>query len=234
MQGRDRVLLATRRAEVHLLARPVLVHRGQLQPAARQLGRLAWGSADPAAEEFKSLKPNRGLLENIARQTATLLTYHYARPVSEERVFEAMFRGGDQAKIRTEGFSLLDMKRYLEAGGYSADGYEISLDELAEARVPAIALVRENNYNHFVVVKGIAEARIVVGDPSSGTRILSRADFDAIWQVRILFVIRSHLDSARFNQRADWSYRLPAPIAETFLRDSTATAVLMRPGYSEF
>jgi hypothetical protein len=35
-----------------------------------EVGRAQAGwSADPAAEEFKSLKPNRALLENLARQT---------------------------------------------------------------------------------------------------------------------------------------------------------------------
>jgi hypothetical protein len=35
-----------------------------------RVGRAQAGwTADPAAEEFKSLKPNRALLENIARQT---------------------------------------------------------------------------------------------------------------------------------------------------------------------
>ena len=35
-----------------------------------EVGRAQTGwSADPAAEEFKSLKPNRALLERIARQT---------------------------------------------------------------------------------------------------------------------------------------------------------------------
>jgi uncharacterized protein len=165
---------------------------------------------------------------------ATLLTFHYGRPVSEKDVFEVMFAGGDRERIRREGFSLLDMKRYLEQVGYQADGYEISLDELAGSRIPAIALVRENGYNHFVVVKGIEGARVLIGDPSSGTRILSRRDFETLWAVRILFVVRSHLEAARFNQAAEWSFRLRMPVGEALLRDSTATAQLMRPGYSDF
>ena len=43
---------------------------------------------------------------------ATLLTHHYAHPVSEQFVFEQMFARGDQQKIRKEGFSLLDIKRF--------------------------------------------------------------------------------------------------------------------------
>ena len=35
---------------------------------------------------------------------ATLLTYHYGYPVTEQSVFEEMFVRGDQAKIQREGF----------------------------------------------------------------------------------------------------------------------------------
>src|SRR5215467_4814997 len=52
---------------------------------------------------------------------ATLLTYHYGDPITEEVAFRAMFDNGDQEKIQREGFSLLDMKRFLDAQGYRAD-----------------------------------------------------------------------------------------------------------------
>ncbi len=42
-----------------------------------------------------------------------------------------MFERGDQAKIRKEGFSMLDMKRYLESLGLRADGFELPVDRLA-------------------------------------------------------------------------------------------------------
>src|SRR4051794_6409634 len=49
---------------------------------------------------------------------ATLLTHHYDYPVTEEVVFKSMYENGDQAKIHKEGFSLLDMKRFLESQGF--------------------------------------------------------------------------------------------------------------------
>src|SRR5690606_40798166 len=47
--------------------------------------------------------------------TATLLTYQYGHPVTELEVFRQMYAQGDQARIRKEGFSLLDMRRYLQS-----------------------------------------------------------------------------------------------------------------------
>ena len=106
---------------------------------------------------------------------ATLLTHQYGYAMTEATVFEHMFSNGDQKKIRAEGFSLLDMKRFLQAHGFEADGFEQSLDKLTEARVPAIVLINENGYQHFVVVKGLRGDRVLIADPASGTRVVSRA-----------------------------------------------------------
>ena len=82
---------------------------------------------------------------------ATLLHYHYARPVDEKIVFAGMWAEGDRAAIRKVGFSLLDMKRYLAAHGLPADGYKVSLDQVAKANVPGVALLDIKGYRHFVV-----------------------------------------------------------------------------------
>src|SRR5690348_2263062 len=45
---------------------------------------------------------------------STLLTYHYNYPVSEQAVFAEMFQRGDRQRIQRQGFSLLDIKMFLE------------------------------------------------------------------------------------------------------------------------
>jgi len=163
---------------------------------------------------------------------ATLLTHHYQNPVSEEVVFRAMYGSGDQAKIQLRGFSLLDIKSYLERSGYEANGFEVTLDQLAEARTPAIVMIRENGYNHFVVVKGLREGKVLIGDPSSGTRILNRADFEAMWVDQIVFLISSHQNVAQFNEMTDWRIRLAAPVIEGISR--VALPGLMFPSRNDF
>lgn len=144
---------------------------------------------------------------------ATLLTYHYGYPVSEQQVFEDMYARGDQDKIRREGFSLLDIKSYLGRHGFVADAYDLPLDKLLEAGLPALVLVNEKGYAHFVVVKGMREGRILIGDPSSGTRALPRDSFDAIWTRKLLFVIHNRQEKARFNDPAEWRSAPRAPLA---------------------
>lgn len=135
---------------------------------------------------------------------ATLLSFHYGRQMSERAVFESMFAAGDQQKIRREGFSLLDMKRFLATLGYRADGFKQSLDKLAEAGLPAIVLVSINGYHHFVVVKGVAGDRVLVGDPAMGTSAMPRARFEKIWTNGLLFVIYGAAAPPVFNAAADW------------------------------
>jgi hypothetical protein len=124
-----------------------------------------------------------------------------------------MFVNGDQAKIKKEGFSLLDIKNYLANHGFDADGYVAELDKLATAKVPAIVLIKEHGYFHFVVVKGLRDGRVLIGDPSTGTRVISRNKFAEIWANNILFVIKNKLEIAQFNTDRDWQAAPASPIA---------------------
>ncbi|WP_322997809.1 C39 family peptidase [Castellaniella sp.] len=135
---------------------------------------------------------------------ATLLTYQYNDPVSEQDVFQDMWDHGDQGKIRQEGFSLLDIKRFLDARGYESNGYEVPIDKLVENSVPAIMLISDHGYNHFVVVKGLSKDRVLLGDPSAGARLMSRQDFQKILVTPIVFVITNQHQRALFNGRTDW------------------------------
>jgi hypothetical protein len=164
---------------------------------------------------------------------ATLLSYHYGDPVTETQVFQYMYERGDQAKIQREGFSLLDIKNYLEAHGYNADGFETSLDKLAEVSVPAIVLISDNGYHHFVVVKGILDGRVLVGDPSMGARIIRRSEFERLWSNKIVFVITSRRDLVTFNANAEWSTGI-APLGAAINRDALSSTMMFLRGVNEF
>ncbi|EKZ97393.1 C39 family peptidase [Cupriavidus metallidurans] len=165
---------------------------------------------------------------------ATLLTFQYGFPVNEETVFANMYVNGDQAKIRSEGFSLLDMKRFLESRGFLADGYELPLSKLEEAQIPAIVLIVENGYHHFVVIKGIKGDRVLVGDPARGTRSIERDHFEKIWDSQLLFVIHNRTDRARFNLAADWRVAPSGPYWMGVPRDSLFFTVMPKHGPADF
>jgi predicted double-glycine peptidase len=165
---------------------------------------------------------------------STLLTHHYNYPVAEDKIFEEMFRLGDQAKIRIEGFSLLDMKRYLEAHGFEADGFQEPLEKLASAKIPAIVLVNESGYNHFVVVKGVRDGRVLLGDPAGGTRAVTEASFRANWVNEVLFVITNHEEAASFNTASDWHVAPNAPLGGGISREGLSGIVIPKLGSADF
>jgi predicted double-glycine peptidase len=127
---------------------------------------------------------------------ATLLRFHYNEPVDERITFAGMWRDGDQAQIRKLGFSFLDMKRFLAAHNLAADGYRVSLDEIAKAQLPGIALITVFGYRHFVVVKGVEPDSVLLGDPALGLRRVSRHEFTKSWN-GILFAINNRADYAK-------------------------------------
>lgn len=165
---------------------------------------------------------------------STLLTYHYGYPVTEQFVFEEMYRNGNRARIQQAGFSLLDIKRFLENHGFQANGYEAPLEKLEAAGIPAIVLLNERGYNHFVVVKGVRGQRVLIGDPAGGTRALTRKAFHAAWGNRILFVINDRTDIARFNTVADWRAAPAAPLNNGIDRNGLTNLVLPKFGSGDF
>ncbi|WP_306535134.1 C39 family peptidase [Geobacter sp.] len=166
---------------------------------------------------------------------ATLLAYHYEDKVSEQDVFKDMFDKGNQEKIRREGFSLLDIKNYLIARGYRADGFRTSLDKLGSIGVPAIVLINHNGYRHFVVVKGMSEREVLLGDPAAGLKRMARADFEPMWN-GILFLIRNKKDVAQstFNRSGEWSTHGKAPLGMAMANSDLARVTFLLPGRNDF
>jgi predicted double-glycine peptidase len=179
---------------------------------------------------FRTTVPQQYDFSCGSAATATLLTYQYGLAVDEKQVFVTMYTHGDQAKIRKEGFSLLDMRRYLQSRGFEADGFELPLEKLSEEGVPAIVLLNDRGYRHFVVVKGLRNGRVLLGDPARGTRAMSRARFEALWDNRVLFVIHNRRGLARFNHARDWTTAPPAPLDLGIQREGLRNIAMPKRG----
>jgi predicted double-glycine peptidase len=158
---------------------------------------------------------------------ATLLRFHYNFDVREDNAFRGMWASGDRAQIRNVGFSLLDMKRWLGTRGLSADGYEVTLDQIAETGLPGIALIAVKNYRHFVVVKGVSETEVLLGDPSVGIVIMPREEFQQAWN-GIYFALADDPEIARrnFNSGQQWAAFARAPVGNR-LTDPVSQQALM-------
>src|SRR3546814_1570187 len=96
------------------------------------------------------------------------------------------------------------MRGYRQSQGYKADGFVLPIDKLFEEGLPAIVLLNDRGYRHFVVVKWLRSGRVLVGDPARGTRSLTRRDFGRLWDNNVLFVVHNRRELAAFNQSRDW------------------------------
>ena len=146
---------------------------------------------------------------------ATLLTHHYGRPTPEREAFSQMWKDGDQAAIRKVGFSMFDMKNFMESHGYKADGYRLSIADLGKSGRPSIVLLDLKGFKHFVVVKGVRGDTVLVGDPMLGLTKYSAEDFHKYWN-NIALVVREAPGGKRprFDLASDWNPWSTAPMDE--------------------
>lgn len=167
---------------------------------------------------------------------ATLLKYHYDMPITETEVLQAMYETGDKEKIEREGFSLLDMKRYLASQQLQSEGYKVSLDKLAKVGVPAIVLINMKGYLHFVVIRGLRGEEVLIADPAQGMKTFDRATFEEMWN-GVIFVIVNHKQKGTesFNLARYWGLSLGDHRLEDIVTENSLAASTLHnaptPGY---
>ena len=126
-----------------------------------------------------------------AAALATVLTYSQADPVSEKLVAQGMLRSTDPIKVKVRGgFSLLDMKRFVETRGFKGAAYKgLSMEDLLTLQSPIVPIDFHGN-PHFVVVRGLnASGEVHLADPAFGNHAMSKEAFQAIWREGIGFVV---------------------------------------------
>ncbi len=107
----------------------------------------------------------------------------------EAQVVKGMLTEDNRDAVMQRGFSMLDMKTYVESIGLSASGFKVDVAKLYELKIPVIALVTQNNIAHFVVIKRASDGRIYLADPARGHRVLPEKEFEAIWSGLVLAVL---------------------------------------------
>ncbi len=136
---------------------------------------------------------------------ATLLSFHYDRDTPERPIFAAMWAKGNQQAIRKFGFSMLDIKHYLDGMSLKAEGYRTSLDDLKKLDRPGIVILDLKGYRHFVVVKGVIGGEVLVGDPMLGLMRYSAKAFSSHWNGIFLTIVdQAGQPRPRFNVATDW------------------------------
>lgn len=121
-----------------------------------------------------------------AAALATLLKYQHGDPVGEREIAMALIQREEYiehpelVQLR-QGFSLLDLKRYVDQRGYRGLGYgRMALEDLV-AKAPAMVPINLNGYNHFVIFRGMRGNRVLLADPAYGNRTMTVERFVGAW-----------------------------------------------------
>jgi predicted double-glycine peptidase len=121
-----------------------------------------------------------------AAALATILRYQHGVPVTEHSVALGLIdrkeyiANPDLVRFR-QGFSLLDMKRFVESLGYDGVGLgQLALPDLFE-RAPVIVPVNLQGFPHFVVFRGGTLNSVLLADPAFGNITMSKAKFLKGW-----------------------------------------------------
>lgn len=121
-----------------------------------------------------------------AAALATLLTYQHGDPVTEREIALGLIDRPEYienpALIRLrQGFSLLDLKRFVDGRGYEGIGFgQLTYDDLLE-RAPIIVPIDVQGFRHFVIFRGEFGASVLLADPAFGNRTMSRERFERVW-----------------------------------------------------
>ena len=86
--------------------------------------------------------------------------------------------------------------------------------------MPAIVLINDEGYKHFIVIKGVDDTHILVGDPAKGTRYIAREEFQEIWN-GIVFLIRNkkNIGERPFDINDEYGIIARAPLDWVISRD---------------
>jgi uncharacterized protein len=159
-----------------------------------------WSGVDGSTQPTVGGEPVRSLLELREERVvvqkwdlscgagalATVLNYQYGDPVSEREVATGLlnrkkYLDNPDAVRGQEGFSLLDLKVYVDRRGYEGIGYgDMGLENLID-NAPIIVPVSFNGYNHFVVFRGVRANRVLLADPAWGNRTVTLDEFEDGW-----------------------------------------------------
>ena len=121
-----------------------------------------------------------------AAALATILNFQHGDPVSEREIATRMMGRAEYLEnpmlvSLRQGFSLLDLKHFVDDRGYNGVGLgQLTLEHLV-ARAPMIVPINVYGYQHFVVFRGMLGNRVLLADPAFGNRTMLRSVFESAW-----------------------------------------------------
>ena len=174
-----------------------LVEAAQMPIAALPGGNVIYKPIQSIRERrFADLVQQKTDFSCGAAALATVLKQAYWLDVDEEHIIDGMLAHADQEVVKTQGFSMLDMKKYVESIGMRARGYRIPPESLSSVTIPVVVLMDIRGYKHFVVLQRTEKDWVYIGDPVLGHKRYKFDDFVKGWNGIIFAVIGPGYDKA--------------------------------------
>lgn len=129
--------------------------------------------------KLKSMKEMR--MQGIKRQSldyscgaaalSILLKSYFKEPYEEQAILKDIIFHLSEDEIHdriNKGFSMLDLKNTAQRLGYDVSGIVLPQQAVSALEGPVIILLRKDDLNHFVVLKGATQGRAFLADPARG------------------------------------------------------------------
>jgi uncharacterized protein len=154
---------------------------------------VGWGKSVTSLKELRNagVTRQRWDISCGAAALSTLLTYQFKDNTPETDIVVWMLHRTSPELVKARhGFSLLDMKHFAQARGYTAEGYsDMTMEDLASQKAAVIVPIRLKGFDHFVVVKGVVNDRIFLADPGFGNESMKVDRFQKLWKNGIVFIV---------------------------------------------
>ena len=129
-----------------------------------------------SVRSWKSLRQQNVVMQRYdyscgAAALATLVRYYWGYPVTEEAFLVAILTTlkDEEKKDRMEnGLSMTDLRKAAAKVGLLAVMGRRTMNDLLKLRVPVIVRIAVDEYEHFVVLRGVVEDRVLLADPTRG------------------------------------------------------------------
>lgn len=133
----------------------------------------------------------------------TLLNGYIGQKLTEQQTMNGLLKYGEYDRIiERRSFSLLDMKRFVTALGYTSGGFRGKFSDLTSLDKPAIVPIAYAGFKHFVVFKAYRDGRVFVADPALGNLSFSAEHFQELWDNNTLFIIEPDANKPATNMLA--------------------------------
>jgi predicted double-glycine peptidase len=152
------------------------------------------------ALRFESTIPQRMDFTCGAASLATVLTFYWNSPTSEEAALAPLkgrYTDEQIRKLGEIGLSFDDLIYMASKLGFSAEGAKVPIEQLAELSGPVIVHLDKGTFKHFVVLRRIGDGVYYVSDPVVGQLAMHADEFKEQYTGNALAIWKTGADLPR-------------------------------------